>query len=296
MVGPMVDRLQVPGPGGRLDVEVGGPQDGQALVFHTGTPGAGMLFPPLVDLGAERGLRHVVYSRPGYGSSDRCPGRSVADCASDVAAIADALGIERFFTAGQSGGGPHALACAALLPERVIAAATIAGVAPRFAEGLDWLDGMGQENHDEFAAAEAGEEELLAYLEPYRVQMMSATGTELSAVLGDLVSDVDRRVLTGPYADYLADTGRAGLARGVHGWLDDDMAFIRDWGFDLEDVSRPVTIWQGAQDRMVPPAHGEWLAAHVPGARAQLLSEHGHLSLALGHYGELLDDLIAMPG
>ncbi len=288
----MADRFQVTGPRGRLDVEVSGPRDGRALVFHSGTPSGGTMYGPLVDLGAERGLRHVVYSRPGYGSSDRCAGRSVADCALDVAAIADALGIERFFTAGGSGGGPHALACAALLPERVIAAATIASVAPRHADGLDWLEGMGQENLDEVAAAEAGEEELLAFIEPIREEMMAATGTELYAVLGDLLSEVDRSALTGEYADYIADSGRVGLAAGVYGWLDDDMALMRDWGFELEDISGPVTIWQGAQDRMVPFAHGEWLAAHVPGAQARLLSGHGHLSLALAHYGELLDDLI----
>ncbi len=254
------------------------------------------MFAPLVDLGAERGLRHVVYFRPGYGGSDRSPGRTVADCAMDVAAIADALGIDRFFTAGGSGGGPHVLACAALLPERVIAAATIASVAPRSAEGLDWLDGMGEENLEEERAAEAGEEQLLAFLEPFREQMMSASGSELYAVLGDLLSEADRSVLTGAYADHMADSGRAGLAPGVYGWFDDDMAFIRDWGFDIRDVARPVTIWQGDQDRMVPAAHGRWLAAHVPGARARLLPEHGHLSLSLALYGEILDDLIASAG
>jgi pimeloyl-ACP methyl ester carboxylesterase len=211
----------------------------------------------------------------------------------DVAAIADELGIERFFVAGGSGGGPHVLACAALLPERVIAAATIASVAPRSAEGLDWLEGMGQENLEEEAAAEAGPEELLAFLEPFRDKMMSATGSELYAVLGDLLSEVDRSVVTGEYAEHLAEGGRAGLAPGVYGWFDDDLAFIRDWGFDLQDVSRPVTIWQGGQDRMVPPTHGEWLAAHVPGARAKLLPDHGHLSLSLALYGDILDDLIA---
>jgi pimeloyl-ACP methyl ester carboxylesterase len=172
----MADRLQIDGARGRLDVELGGPDDGQVVVFHTGTPSAGTLFASMIDAGSERGLRHVVYSRPGYGTSQRAAGRSVGDCALDVAAIADALGIERFFTVGWSGGGPHALACAALLPERVIAAATIASVAPRSAEGLDWLAGMGQENLDEFAAAEAGEEQLLAFLEPARAELVSAAG------------------------------------------------------------------------------------------------------------------------
>src|SRR5476649_965370 len=118
----MDDRLQIEGPAGRLDVELSGPADGEVVVFHTGTPSAGSLFGPTVDAGTQRGLRHVAYSRPGYGTSERWAGRSVADCALDVAAILDALGIERFFTVGMSGGGPHALACAAILPERVIAA------------------------------------------------------------------------------------------------------------------------------------------------------------------------------
>jgi pimeloyl-ACP methyl ester carboxylesterase len=287
------DRLALEGSRGRLDVEVSGPDGGDAVIFHMGTPSTVHMFAPLVDVGAERGLRHVVYARPGYAKSDRWAGRAVADCAADVAAVADALGIERFYTVGRSGGGPHALACAALLPERVLAAATIAGVAPRFAEGLDWFDGMGKENLEEMAAAEAGEEPLVAFLEPFRAQLLSARGSDLHRALGDLLSDVDRSALTGAYADYVAEATRAGLEHGVYGWFDDDMAFIRDWGFDPADIACPVTIWQGAQDRMVPLAHGEWLVAHVPGARSRLLPEHGHLSLALGHYGQLLDELIA---
>ncbi len=292
----MVDSLQMEGASGRLDVQIGGPADGQTVVFHTGTPSAGRLFAPMIDAGAERGLRHVVYSRPGYATSDRRAGRSVADCVSDVTAITDALGVQRFFTVGWSGGGPHALACAALLPERVIAAATIAGVAPRDAEGLDWLDGMGQENLDEFAAAQAGEEQLLEFIEPFRAQLESVSSAQIYEALGDLLSEVDLSALSGEFAEYFADATRTGLQRGVYGWYDDDLAMIRDWGFELAGVSTPVTIWQGAQDRMVPFAHGEWLAAHVPGANARLLPDHGHLSLVIDRYGALLDDLLAGAG
>ena len=292
----MVDSLQMEGASGRLDVQIGGPADGQTVVFHTGTPSAGRLFAPMIDAGAERGLRHVVYSRPGYGTSDRRAGRSVADCVSDVTAITDALGVQRFFTVGWSGGGPHALACAALLPERVIAAATIAGVAPRDAEGLDLLDGMGQENLDEFAAAQAGEEQLLEFIEPFRAQLESVSSAQIYEALGDLLSEVDLSALSGEFAEYFADATRTGLQRGVYGWYDDDLAMIRDWGFELAGVSTPVTIWQGAQDRMVPFAHGEWLAAHVPGANARLLPDHGHLSLVIDRYGALLDDLLAGAG
>ncbi len=279
--------------GRRLDVEVAGPEDGHAVIFHTGTPGAGMLFGAHVGAGVERGLRHVAYSRPGYGRSDRRAGRTVGDCAEDVAAIADELGLERFFTVGWSGGGPHAIACAALLPERVIAAATIASVAPRDAAGLDWLEGMGADNLDEFAAAAAGDDELLAHLEAQRAQLAHVSGPELHAALGDLLSDVDRGVLTGDFADYLAVSMHTGLEPGPWGWFDDDRACLSDWGFDLEAVGRPVAIWQGPQDRFVPFSHGEWLAAHVAGARPRLRPEHGHLSLTIGAYGEILDDLLA---
>lgn len=225
----MPERLEILGSGGRrLDVELIGPQDGQALLFHTGTPSAGLLFDELVDAGAARGLRHVAYSRPGYAGSDRHEGRSVADCVVDVSTIVDELGIERFFTVGASGGGPDALACAALLPERTIAAATIASVAPRFAEGLDWLDGMGEENVEELTAATAGGERLREYLEQHGPTLTSASGSDLHDELGDLLADVDRRVLTGAFAEHLADSTRRALVRGIWGWFDDDLAFIDD--------------------------------------------------------------------
>lgn len=287
--------VEIAGPDGRtLEVDVGGPETGDAVLFHTGTPSAGRLFARHVDAGVARGLRHIGYSRPGYGISDRAPSRTVADCVVDVVAVADHLGIERFFTVGWSGGGPHALACAALLGERIIAAATLASVAPRRAAGLDWLAGTGDENLEEFAAADAGPEQLARYLEQHAPEFQRATGPDLHAALGDLLSAVDIGVLTGEFADYLARAARAGLERGYWGWFDDDMAFAAPWGFELGAIARPVTIWHGGQDRFVPFAHGEWLAAHVAGVRAQLHPDHGHLSLVLGSYGDVLDDLLAL--
>ena len=289
--------LQIAGPGGRrLDVELSGPDEGRPLIFHNGTPMAGTMFAPMVAQGADRGVRHIAYSRPGYCGSDRDVGRTVADCARDVAAIADELGIERFLTVGWSGGGPHALACAALLPERTMAAATLAGVAPFNAHGLDWLAGMGEENIEEFDAARAGEEQLGSYLEGQRAEMLHASAADLHGALGDLLSDVDRAVLSGEFAAYLAAAMQSSLEHGIWGWFDDDVAFLGDWGFDLAKINVPVTIWQGEQDRFVPFAHGRWLAEHVSGASAQLPAEHGHLSLAVGSYGRVLDELIATAG
>ena len=285
----------ITGPGGRtLEVEVAGPEDGRVVLFHNGTPSAGSLFAPLVDTGADRGVRHVAYSRPGYANSERHEGRTVADCAADVTAIADELGIGEFSTVGVSGGGPHALACAALLGDRVLSAATIGGVAPYDARDLDWTAGMGEENIEEFAAMEAGPDALRAYLERQREEMLDASGADVHGGLDGLLSDVDRRALSGEFAEHLARNFRRGLAHGVWGWFDDDLASMNDWGFELGAIAPPVTIWQGREDLFVPFAHGEWLAANIRGARARLLDEHGHLSLSLAHYGDVLDDLLAV--
>jgi pimeloyl-ACP methyl ester carboxylesterase len=278
--------------GRRLVAAMAGPEQGGVVLMHTGTPDDGPLFGPMVEAGAERGLRHLTYSRPGYGDSERSAGRSVADCAGDVAAIADALGVETFLTVGWSGGGPHALACAALLPQRVRAAATIASVAPREAAGLDWLDGMGEENLVEFAAAEAGEEELRAYLEGEAENLATVGDKEVLAALGDLISPADRPALTGDFASHVAQSFRAALRTGIWGWFDDDMAFIRGWGFDLGRIEVPVAIWQGDDDRFVPIGHGRWLAENVSGATPHLVPGQGHLSLAITSYGEILDRLV----
>jgi pimeloyl-ACP methyl ester carboxylesterase len=279
-----------------LEYLVAGPADGTPLVFHHGTPFAAVLFDPIVEAAARHGLRLVAYSRPGYAGSSPRPGRTVASAAEDTAELLAALGAERFLTVGWSGGGPHALACAALLPERCVAAATIAGVAPYRAEGLDWLDGMGAENIEEFAAAAAGEESLTAFLSAAAKGLAQVQGEHIAAALGDLISDVDRRALTDDFADYSAAAFRKAVSAGIAGWREDDLAFMADWGFDLAAVKTPVAIWQGAEDRMVPFAHGRWLASHVAGATEELRPEEGHLSLVLDRFGEIVGGLAARLG
>jgi pimeloyl-ACP methyl ester carboxylesterase len=280
--------------GRQLDAVVAGPPEGTPLVLHHGTPDANADFwPPHVDAAAEHGLRLVGYSRPGSRGSDRHPGRTVADCAADTVAVIDALDADRFFTIGGSGGGPHALACAALLPERVIAAATIAGVAPADAEGLDWSEGMGEENLDEFEAVRVGPEALEEFINRWASELRTVTGEQVLAELGDLVSPPDAEVLSGAYAEFVASELREALRSGIWGWFDDDVAILGDWAFDLGRIEVPVRIWHGREDRFVPVSHGEWLAEHVGVATAHILDGHGHLSLALGHFGEILDDLRA---
>ncbi len=277
--------------GRELEVVVYGPEDGVPIVVHHGTPGVAGLFDSLVQVGAQRGIRHITYSRPGYGGSTRHPGRSVADCVADVAAIADVLGYARFHSVGGSGGAPHSIACAALMPDRVISAAAIATPAPLDAAGLDWTAGMGAENIAEIAAVRAGDRALQEYLEREAAEIDGVSGAEIAAVLGDVVCEADRRVITGPFADWLAEDCARSLATGVWGWFDDDRALFRDWGFELGEIAAPLTLWHGEKDRFVPVAHGEWMAART-GAQAELRAGEGHLSLSISSYGEILDGLL----
>ena len=283
--------------GRQLEALVAGPPGGLTIVLHNGTPAGLMAAPAIVAAAAERGLRLVLYARPGYEGSTPDPGRRVASAAADLAAVLDGLGGGEFVTVGWSGGGPHALACAALLPGRCLAAASMAGVAPYGADGLDWVAGMGEENVAEFSAAKAGAEALTGFLEPAARELAAVTATDVAAGLGNLVSAADKAAVDGEFADYLAASFRAAVAGGVAGWRDDDLAFVSDWGFTMADagVGAPVAVWQGDQDLMVPWSHGQWLAAHIPGARAHLLPGEGHLTL-VNVFGAIVDDLLDLAG
>ncbi len=282
--------------GRSLEAVVQGAPDGTLLVFHHGSPSAAQPFEPFHRAAADRGIALAFLSRPGFGGSSRQEGRAVASAAADAAALADHLGHERFLTAGWSGGGPHALACAALLPARVRAAATIAGVAPYDAEGLDWTAGMGEDNRIEYPTAARDPDELLRWMEPHVEAMATIGADEIVAVMRSLISDVDAAQVTGEFGENLAASFRSAFRHGPWGWYDDDLAFVRDWGFDVSEIRVPVSIWQGRQDLMVPITHGEWLAAHISGARGYLRPEHGHLSLGVGAFGEILDDLLEASG
>lgn len=267
-------------PDGRdLDVLDAGDPKGRAVFVHNGTPSGVGLYAPHVADAERRRLRLVNCGRPGYGRSTRQPGRSVAQAAADTAAVADHLGIERFATWGISGGGPHALACAALLPERVVAAASLAGVAPYGAPGLDFMAGMGDDNLVEFGAALEGEAALAPVLEGQVPAMLAASAPEMVGHMRSLLSAVDQAVFTGELGEYLVTLLQDAVRTGTAGWLDDDLAFAAPWGFSPEGIRVPVQIWQGTHDQFVPRAHGEWLAAHTPRAQAHISPDDGHLTL-----------------
>jgi pimeloyl-ACP methyl ester carboxylesterase len=220
----------------------------------------------------------------------------VADDAADVVTILDHLGLDRFVTLGWSGGGPRSLACAALLPGRCLGAVCGVGLVPpeEYDEG-DVRDGMGEENVEEFTAAMAGEQALTAWLEAHSPEIFSVTGDQVAEALGSLAPPVDRAALTGDVAERAAAGFRHAGHQGIVGWLHDDLAMVRPWGFHVGDITVPVSIWQGTEDKMVPFGHATWLAAHVPGARVHLEEGEGHISLR-AQMPRILDDLVDMAG
>jgi pimeloyl-ACP methyl ester carboxylesterase len=242
----------------------------------------------------ERGLRLITFSRAGYGTSTRRAGRSIADDTDDVAAVLDHVGADRCLLAGWSGGGPHALACAARLADRVAGTLVIAGVAPYDAQGLDYLAGMGEQNVEEFGLALDGEAALRPAHEREAAEMRDADAAALIEGMSTLLPDADRAVLTGEFGEDLAAMFNESLRISVDGWLDDDLAFVRPWGFELTEVAVPTFLWQGGEDLMVPRGHGQWLAENVPGATVHVLDGEGHLLIATPALDEMLDELEAV--
>ena len=286
----VLEQLQLPD-GRRLDVRVSGPADGLPLMFHHGTPGARTPIHALERAAHARGLRLVTTSRPGYGNSTRQPGRSVVDVVADTDAVLAALGAERCLTMGWSGGGPHTLACGARLGTAA-AVLVVAGVAPYEADGLDWMAGMGEDNIVEFSAALQGEDQLRPYLSEQGEVLRDIGAADIVASMESLLPDVDRAALTGEFGEDMAASFREAVSAGVDGWLDDDLAFAKPWGFGLAEISVPVMIWQGSADLMVPYAHGQWLASRLPAAAAHLEEGEGHLSVGLGKLDTMLDELV----
>jgi pimeloyl-ACP methyl ester carboxylesterase len=299
------ERRSLTRPDGRVvEFLVAGPEDGLPLVLHEGTPCGLVLYSPTLRAATVRGLRVILAARPGYEGSTPRPGRRVVDVAEDTAAVLDDLGAGTFVTLGWSGGGPHALACAAALPGRCLAAGSIAGVAPYTADGLDWLDGMGPENVAEFGAARRGEAALTEFLGREAAMLSTVTGESVASSLGGLVIEADKAVLTGSSPLTSRPACEAALSSGIAGWRDDDLAFVKDWGFSLgwkspspaPDDPAPVAVWQGDQDQMVPFAHGQWLAGQHPGARVHLMPGEGHLSMTVRAFDRILDDLLDLAG
>ena len=272
-----MDRI-VHTPDGRvLAVEDAGDPAGSPVLVHNGTPMSRHLYGPNVADAAERGLRLISYDRPGYGGSTPQPGRAVADCAADVRAICAELEIGKLAMWGLSGGGPRVLACAALLPDLVTAAAALASFAPYGADGLDWFDCI--QAADAYRLALTDPDAVRAGLDEARKAVLDMTASSLAKEWAPVLPPADTAVLTGELAEFTIRTQHEALAAGSQGWWDDSYGLINPWGFELADIAVPVLLLHGRQDTFVPFAHGQWLATHIPGVEARLLDDDGHLTL-----------------
>ncbi len=263
-----------------------GDLEGAAVFALHGTPGCRLNRHPDAGLIASTGVRLITYDRPGYGGSDRHRGRTVADCAADVAAIADHVGLEHFAVSGASGGGPHALAVAALLGDRATRAACVVGVAPYDALGESWFEGMDPENVKEFRWALEGEARLTEEIELANEHFREIVLSDPAALLAEFeLPESDRDVLA--REDVMAQMRESIVEQsrnGVFGWVDDDLAMTVPWGFDPASIAIPVRIEYGNSDVLVPPGHGRWLAETVPAAEVKMSG--------LGHLGDPDADLV----
>lgn len=266
--------------GRSLRVAHWGDLGGTPILSLHGTPGSRLSRHPNEEAVREAGLHLVTYDRPGYGASDRAAGRQVVDCVDDVEAIMDALGVARIAVTGRSGGGPHALAVAARLPDRVAVAECVVGAAPFHSDGLDWTAGMDPENIVEFGWARQGEQVLHDQLVRLAAADLERMTADPAQVFSDdwQLADSDRQILgRDDVQRVLVEATQEALRPGVWGWVDDDLAFINPWGFELSEIRVPVTIRYGSQDVMVPAAHGAWLAENVPDAVVVVDAGEGHL-------------------
>lgn len=275
----------------RLAVQQWGIPSGHPVFLLHGTPGSRLSARP-DDTELQRlGVRLVTYDRPGYGLSDPHPGRSVADAADDVRAIADALDLDTFAVLGRSGGGPHALACAALLPDRVTRVASLVGLAPYDAAGLDWMRGMVEMNRQQYSAAIRGARQLAQMLYPQVVAMRS-NPEHLVRRLEAQAPPEDVATLSDPgYRSELARSMHEAIDRSLDGWAADSLAFTRPWGFDPSWIRTPTLLWHGTRDVFSPVAHARWLANRIKGA-VLLLSDRGSHLCAAHAQQEALDWLL----
>lgn len=260
-----------------LEVSTAGDSSAGAVVFHHGTPGATSTWDVwLEDVGASGGFA-ISYSRPGYGDSARHEGRTVIDNSRDIQEVLEHFEVKRIVSIGWSGGGPHCLADTTL-PQSV-AAISIAGVGAFGESDLNFLEGMGEENHDEFGEAVKGSVQIEDWMKRNSSALAAVTGDEIIEAFGGLIGDADKKALREGAAEGVAKSYRQSIQKGYYGWMDDDLAFVQPWGFDIKAINKPVELWQGNDDFMVPHAHGYWLESKIPTAKLNFVPGEGHISL-----------------
>ncbi|KAI9691447.1 MAG: hypothetical protein M1822_007518 [Bathelium mastoideum] len=292
----MAQQFKLPD-GRNLDYLISGAKDGFPLIWIHGTPGSYLPIPSFSAVCEKKGVKVITASRAGYGGSTRKKGRRVVDAVPDLQALNEHLGVKQCIVGGWSGGGPHALACAARLPG-CLAALSVAGGAPYDAEGLDFFAGQGEDNVQEFKAALKGEEELQEFCQAMRPDLLKADPAGLTETMSSILPDVDKQAMleNKEIGQFMCDMFQEGLKHNSDGWVDDDITFVGPWGFDLSEIKVPVFQYQGTEDKMVPVGQGEWIAKHLPQEhfRNHLMQGEGHISIFLGQMDCMIDELLAV--
>lgn len=273
-------RIVRTGDGRGLAVDQRGDPVGRPVFLLHGTPGSRLGPAPRTSVLYRMGVRLITYDRPGYGDSDRDPGRTVSSVAADVAEIADALGLDRFAVVGRSGGAPHALACAALLPDRTTRTGALVSLAPRDADGLDWFEGMTESNVREYVNAAIGRSRVTATLGRRSLSIVADPAASIAEMRGKLPESDRWIVADAGIQDMLERNFAEGLRDSADGWVDDVMAFSTAWGFDPARIGTPVLLWHGEDDIFAPAQHTLWLARTIPGA-------HVEIEPGAAHFGAL---------
>jgi pimeloyl-ACP methyl ester carboxylesterase len=286
----METKLVTLGDGRKLEIQVAGKPQSNAIVFHHGTPGASNTWNSWMTEVSRLGGFTFSYSRPGYGQSDRHEGRTVRSNANDISEVLELLGITQIVSIGWSGGGPHALADSTLPQSRGVI--SIAGVGVYGEEDLDFLEGMGEENHVEFGAAVQGPEAIEDWMQKYSPEIAVVTEEQIIEAFGGLIGEADKKALREGAAEETAASYRKSLEISYYGWLDDDLAFVQPWGFDITKISVPVELWQGNDDFMVPHAHGYWLEKQIPTAKLNFVLGEGHISLGASKRTNILKNAL----
>ena len=288
----IVQDIKVLNDGRRLEILHNEKLSHNAIVFHHGTPSDATLWRDWLEYLESEGIGALAYSRAGYGNSDRSVGRRVVDINTDIVQMLEHFEIGKFVAVGWSGGGPHAIANT--LISECMGAVTLASVGKYGADDLDFLAGMGEENEIEFGAAVAGPADLELWMNQNALDFAKVTPSDIKIALGGLISKPDKDLLFDHYADIMAETFQSGLRNGYWGWFDDDLAFVKDWGFHLSEVTKRVELWQGDQDLMVPHSHGIWLDSKLSNSKLVFKPGEGHLSLGENARPQITQSIVRM--
>ncbi|UZJ50728.1 hypothetical protein CBS101457_000048 [Exobasidium rhododendri] len=279
-------------------IEGSSAEDALTFVYIHGTPSAYPVMRSLIIGCQEHNFKLISFSRAGYGDSSRHAGRSVVDIVDDVKSLLEHLKVKECVVGGWSGGGPHALACAARL-ESCVGSLCIAGVAPYVeSTGLDWLEGQGEDNVQEFKASLEGEEPTRAFVDAQRKELIIANAAGIVEEMSSILPDIDKKALleNQDVGSSLEVTFKEALKNNSDGWVDDDLAFVKPWEFELSEIKKPVFLYQGSLDLMVPYGHGQWLAKNLPQEHltTHLIEGEGHISIWLGYMDSMLKELSSL--